>query len=357
MKYYEIEPVDTLFFRDGRPYNMDETQNDVKSVFPPSPYTVAGALRAALARKMGWTGGKWNREIIDKIGDGNDLGPLRFFGPYLKSGGDLIFTVPSNLLAQKKKDGGWDEFRRLRPGQVVQSDMGSVLYPVLEDDIGGMKNIQGYLRASDMATVLWEDDISGIEPIAREKVWRHEFSVGIKRNIDNLTVEEGRLFSREFVRLGCDTGGPEYRDVRMVAGIDGIEEVIEGATMLGGESKAAFIRMTDDFELPAAPGGMGTLNEFVVVLITPARINSLEQDGCIDGLPDHVKLVSACVDRPDMIGGWDFRKGPLPLMPHLRAGSVLFCSSDEGISPVDLNGLRIGHGTEFGLGQILIGKW
>jgi CRISPR/Cas system CMR-associated protein Cmr3 (group 5 of RAMP superfamily) len=40
-------PIDTLFFRDGAPFNAGET-GFIKSIFPPTPQTGYGFSRAAL---------------------------------------------------------------------------------------------------------------------------------------------------------------------------------------------------------------------------------------------------------------------------------------------------------------------
>ena len=82
-----LHPLDTFFFRDGRPYNQDDPgQVEAASLFPPYPPTVVGAVRAAAARAMGWPGSAWDTAAL---GDGVDwqagdepLGPLRFSGPY-----------------------------------------------------------------------------------------------------------------------------------------------------------------------------------------------------------------------------------------------------------------------------------
>ena len=71
MKYLKLTPLDTLFFRDGRPFNAGETgQMEVGSVFPPSANTVVGCLRAAFARELGWDGrGSWHDTITEKLGE------------------------------------------------------------------------------------------------------------------------------------------------------------------------------------------------------------------------------------------------------------------------------------------------
>ena len=50
-KAYKLTPVDTWFFRDGRPYNRGESNlADIKSLFPPFAMK---AVNPFLLRKMG----------------------------------------------------------------------------------------------------------------------------------------------------------------------------------------------------------------------------------------------------------------------------------------------------------------
>ncbi len=368
MDYYRIEPIDTLFFRDGRPYNAGETQNDVKSIFPPSPFTVVGALRAAMARKMDWKGGPWEQRIKNKLGDGRELGNLNFAGPYLMADDELIFPVPRHILARKKNMDEWENFNRVRPGNdVIPSDMGNVCFPILEGDHERMKNIPGYVTSSDMKKLLWDDALSDIEIISTDLLWKHEFNVGIQRDANSLTVYDGHLFSRTFIRMRekmenqashNEEDEPESMGLSIISGVERFDSGLGKTLMLGGESKAAFIEEIDELKLPEPDHNKDLLKRFVVVLITPAHIEKLEINDKVDDLfPDHVKLVSVCADRPEMIGGWDFSKGPLPLKPYMKAGSVLFFESEEGIDPKKFNGRSIGDETEFGFGQVLIGKW
>jgi len=361
VKYYKIEPVDSLFFRDGSPYNMDETQNDVKSIFPPTPYTMAGALRASIARDMGWVSGDWTEDIKDKLGDGKNLGKLNFFGPYILKDDEPIFMVPRTLMGKKSDDGShWELIRKMIPGEpITRSDMGeNIRYPSLTGNEVDMKNITGFISGKDLLKILWADDLDGIEIISDDDVYQFEFNVGIKRD-DDLRVDDGGLFSRRFVRLNegnRDESGKKDA-ISILAGIDGIDSEVSGHVMLGGESKAAFVDGIDPIKLPEPDDDTGLLKEFVVLLITPARIPDLSPGGNIEGLPGDCELVSVCADRPQMIGGWDHNKGPQPLRAHLKPGSILFMRSREGIDPKQKNGIKIGKDTEFGFGQIIIGKW
>jgi len=360
VKYYKIEPVDSLFFRDGSPYNMDETQTDVRSIFPPTPYTLTGALRAAIARDMGWVSGDWTENIKDKLGDGKNIGRLNFFGPYILKDDEPIFQVPRTLMGKKSDDGShWELIRKMIPGEPITGDMGEkIRYPSLTGNEVDMNNITGFVSGKGLHKILWSDDLDDIEIIPDDDIYQFEFNVGIKRD-DDLRVDDGGLFSRRFVRLneGNWNENGKMDAISILAGIDGTDSRISGPIMLGGESKAAFVDGVDPIRLPLPGDDAGIQKEFVVLLITPARIPDLSPGCNIEGLPDDSKLVSVCADRPQMIGGWDHNRGPQPLRAHLKPGSVLFMRSEEGINPYQLNGIKIGKDTEFGFGQIITGKW
>ncbi|MDQ3460560.1 MAG: type III-B CRISPR module-associated protein Cmr3, partial [Deinococcota bacterium] len=80
--------------------------------------------------------------------------------------------------------------------------------------------------------------------------------------------------------------------------------------------------------------------------------------GSLPGLPG--EIISACVGKPVMIGGWDSEKRkPKELVPHLPAGSVWFVEAEasEVAAAKQRHGGHIGEKTAWGYGQILIGAW
>jgi len=249
--------------------------------------------------------------------------------------------------------------RKMVPGEPITSDMGeNVRYPSLTGNEVDMKNISGFVSLNDLNKILWSDNLDDIEIIPDDDVFQFDFNVGIKRD-DDLRVDDGGLFSRRFVRLneGKRDKNGKKNTISIMAGIDGTDRGISGPIMLGGESKAAFVDGVDPIGLPEPPEGVGILKEYVVLLITPARIPDLLPGINIEGLPGDSELVSVCADRPQMIGGWDYNKGPQPLRAHLKPGSVLFMRSEKGIDPEQINQIKIGKDTEFGFGQIIVGKW
>jgi CRISPR-associated protein Cmr3 len=364
---FKLTPVDSWFFRDGRPFNLGETQSDLKSLFPPFGPTVVGAIRASLARGLGWNGrGSWNEKIKEILGDRQKLGPLRFKGPFLIQRVDnqeeMIFPAPLHLLGQppKEEGGQWSRITMLRPGKSVDCDLGDDIRLPRADNTAGLKSLYGcYLNASDFKKVLDGEDLCGIAPIAPEQLWNFDFSVGIKRKFETRTVEEGALYSAYRVRLRPGLG--------LAAQLDGLEgEMKMASTMpLGGESRMSYVEiLKDTLNLPEAPeikpSGDGK-TRFAVIHLTPGYFDGIwpgpgEELSGISG----AKVVSACMERPVRIGGWDsLNREPMPLRPFLPPGTTWFCEAETCPNETiqDLHGHHIGRLFELGFGQIAIGSW
>lgn len=361
-----IEPLDTLFFRDGQSYVQGEPwQADVESRFPPAPPTLVGALRAALARSLGWSGRAnepWPAAVTAALGDGDELGPLCFRGPLLQRGGDVLFPAPAALLRKGEEIADSEGLVRLRPGPVRHCDLGpAVCLPVTEPGTAGLKPLAGdWIDRSGLQA--W---LSGQTPAAKSIVragdlWRLEARVGIARDPDSRTTGEGAIYSPQHVRLG--------HGVSLWAQISGSSPERIGRALsgqphpLGGESRSAWISPeAGNLRLPNCPALSPDADRlrYSVLLLTPADVSKPPRPGdAIDGLPG--QLVSACLPPPALIGGWDSRQhAPLPLRPYLAPGSVLFMQT--GAAQLDcvraLHGNTIGERSAWGFGWILVGAW
>src|SRR5690349_9653264 len=83
-----IEPTESLLFRTGRPFNAGDN-NFAESIFPPTPETLQGALRAAIAVQWGQQQSPpktdlseifTNDKLKELIGDYDTYGRLRITG-------------------------------------------------------------------------------------------------------------------------------------------------------------------------------------------------------------------------------------------------------------------------------------
>lgn len=363
---FKLTPVDSWFFRDGRPFNLGETHSDLKSLFPPFGPTVVGAIRAYLARGLGWDGrGSWNEKIKETLGDCQRFGPLRFKGPFLirmvDNQEEMLFPAPLHLLGKppKEEGGQWSRITKLLPGKGVDCDFGDDVRLPRADNTTGLKSLYGcYLNASDFKKVLDGGDLCGIAPISPEQLWNFDFSVGIKRRFETRTAEEGALYSAYRVRL--------RPGVSLAMQLDGLEvEMKMASTMpLGGESRMAYVEiLKEQLKIPVAPEIRSSddgKTRFVVIHLTPSYFDG-KWPSPGEKLPgiSAVKVVSACMERPVRIGGWDsLQREPIPLRPFLPAGSTWFCEAEMSPNKT-IQGLHdhIGSLFELGFGHIVIGLW
>ena len=365
-----LEPVDTLFFRDGTPFTADSSsQEDVASLFPPYPPTVAGALRAALARCNGWNRGlQWPGELNAVLGDGPDeLGKLSFDGPFLLSNDQPLFRAPRHLLGTSDSE-GWKPAAFLRPGCPVECDLDPGRAVRLPETFTTHQDPEE-LKAGDSQWL----SLNGMNAVLRgrlphkkhvvptEGLWSDESRIGLKRDRSRRTAEEGMLYSTQHVRLD--------RRVSLGVRIAGVPEEWTWPTdqliPLGGESRLAACK-----KWRAAPTLRMPLSEIessgrvTFIALTPL---DLDESFCSGrrplNVPGNVRVVSACLNRPQRIGGWDsLRRRPLPLRSVLPSGSVLFCEIAEPRRFIEVIGARdglaqLGSRPAWGFGVVALGTW
>lgn len=387
--WYRFAAADVLFFRDGRPFNQgDPAQMAIQTLFPPHPTTAVGALRAALARGLGWSGtGRWGKDasgkdITQTLGDGANLkqSGLQFRGPYLVHGvAGPLFPAPAMLVREST---GERRLRRLGPGTGHDCDLGtSVRLAEPQGTNGKVKPVSGsWLTREGMQRVLGggvparaeiylagedENDVAAC-------LFAREVRIGLARNAKTRTAEQGALYTAGFVRPQSG------EDVALVVGVKGLSDPPAPASPipLGGEGRFAWVEPTASPALPAAPPSghfeHATRKDGAVLLYTVTAMTPLHLSGdwpgpggALPGLPG--TIVCACHERAVMVGGWaskHFKEkdwGPQPLKAMLPAGSTWFLEIDEGAADADalrkLNGTHIGGCQDWGYGQILIGTW
>lgn len=110
-----IEPIDVWFFRDNKPFTA--AQNFVaRSLFPPSPQTVLGALRTAYLEQTDTDWAEFGRGAVQtEVGTPSDLNGLQvqapFVAKYANGRMERFFPAPLDLVYHKEVG----EYRLLRP--------------------------------------------------------------------------------------------------------------------------------------------------------------------------------------------------------------------------------------------------
>ena len=364
-----LEPVDTWFFRDGTPFSAESSpQEAVGSIFPPHPTTTVGALRAAIALCNGWNGrGRWSDQISAVLGDGhgpNDLGALAVDGPFLLQDGDPLFPVPRHVFGSIR-EGKWIPSALARPGDKrTECDLGDdVLLPEFPQTNGSAAELKNgerqWLTRAGMESVLAGEAPKAEETVASEALWSEEYRIGLERNDRTRTAEEGMLYSTRHVRLerGVSIG------MRVTGVPEGWTMPFGGMVPVGGESRLAECLEWDvNFEFAAPAEQLAASGKVAVIALSPLDI---ERDVYCGKKPlealGGARVVSACLDRPQRIGGWDsLTRSSLSLRSVLPPGSALFCEIPErGRDEVkaEFGTIRLGARRNWGFGLVAVGCW
>lgn len=379
---FTLEPIDTLFFRDGAPFSSESaSQAEVGGQFPPSPFTVAGAIRVALARSAGWNGySRWSSDLKTILGEeANDLGKLSFTGPFVICERDgettTLFPMPMHVVG-RASDGSWTPRQLLCPGRPVHCDLGtSVRLPTLPKMVGDQSGSREdgdklettrefWITKKGLASILKEQS-----PDANEVVkppWELEPRIGLRIDSETRTAADAQLYTTKHIRL--------KNGVKLAVLVDEVPETWpipeRQLVPLGGESRVAGcvgVPGAKQLCLDSPLSAIGSSGRLAMVALTPVDIDPPLAGRRVDipGLNADVRIVSACVERPLRIGGWDSAlRRPLPLSNYLAPGSVIFTETTnkdalaDYLSHVPTNGyLRIGNNTRFGFGLVAITTW
>lgn len=365
---FQFIPDDVLFFRDGRP-SAAGSDHYLRSLFPPNPVTVYGAVRAALLAKAGMsTAGlsqqRWQElgeDLKSELGEWGGFGSLAMRGPWLvRQGGrgeEVLLPAPADLglilepKAASARDGEAEPAARIR--KVLRyrfpdapdvptswSHPLALAHPAVyderreawddwrgEEDGGEPVGPAGwYLTAEGMCA--WAQDKAPSPDcfVRASDLWLAEPRTGVGLEEKRRMAEPGQLYSFGHVRLREHVGiGFEVRHVRSESLRPGVH------VRLGGEGKTA--RLEEGPSFPAVGGGVGPQRFFKVCFATPAAsrggayppgFSASNLEGTLAG--QHCRLVGAVVRGSALAGGWDGARGagggPRPLRRLIPAGSV-----------------------------------
>lgn len=199
---WRFRALDTLFFRDSRPHGGVGAAI-LGSLFPPSPRTVAGAVRFLLGNALGadWAAfgrarpeqgfDAGGRDLLRLIGRHDDYGALRFGGPWLAVRGDggwrRLYSAPRSLTAGESGR----PVGLLEIGPEVDCDLGRIHLPRVPEG-GGRPVERLWLDAEAYSEALaGRVPRSGIYPVGA--LFEDEPRLGIARDLDRHTVEHGLL--------------------------------------------------------------------------------------------------------------------------------------------------------------------
>lgn len=283
-----ISAADTLFFRDGRPFTMGEDTYVGSINFPPNPSVLYGALYSTFKQDIS-VENIWLRD----------------------EGGTNYFALPKDLVVPK----GTDKAKKLTLKNIDFASSAALSnnhFLVNNENkkvqdgsfLIGMINLKAYLRG--------KDESFSCTPLS--SYLSSEIKMGIGRNNLTKITQDGMLYRIAMQRS----------ELKIGVSIKNLESTISDRIpiQLGGEKKMAWVESSASSPDIAMPDLAGD-TRFKIYLATPALFiegfmpKILEQKG--------LTLLTAAIDKPIHIGGWDIAGNrPKPMLQAVPAGSVYY---------------------------------
>jgi len=304
----EIDAIDTLFFRDGKPFSMrEETWAD--GMFPPNPTVIRGALRSL------WFSQSPKAFQNFKNGGPDPTDALSINGIALrrKTNGnvedllpapkDMVITNPdlkqAELLSIKESQ---NTLASSLPLASQFTYLGSEKVAAIESAFVDKNSFLRYLNLQGKFQITSIEDIITSEP-----------KVGIGRNNISLTTEEGQLYRVDMKRLQTNLG-PDAANITILVDFDNLEIPETGFLKLGGEGKVVSYQKADSF-LPDHQFGLNESKCFKLVLLTLAifekgwKAKWMEDSTAMkERLGDlKIELVAAAIGGKQAVSGFDMK--------------------------------------------------
>ncbi len=380
-----ITPLDTLFFREPRPFTAGQ-QTDARSLFPPTSLTMQGMLRSlilahhapqALSRR-----GALPPDVSTVIGQiGGAVGTLRLRGPWLVHGESWLLPAPLDLVMPAEAPGvAIQEARAFAPTHrdrtadtcSLPGRLRALVPPVGWTEfhaVGGWLSWPAFRQYLEGEPLQIERGVTWFEP---SDLWVEELRPGIGIDEQRNRAKDSLLYFARPVRLqagvslGVEVGGLGDLSAPWKAPV---------FASLGGEGKAVVVEAATapppwrDYPARAAKSMKLVLTQpaWFTAGWHPSWMECEAGTATIGGRS--CEWVGARVERSVRIGGWDLaRRGPRPLRPFVPAGSIYYLDGvaadqwpmiwDASIteSPAGADGLSERF-DQIGFGHVLAGQW
>lgn len=318
--WYQLTPVDTLFFRGAEPLEAGQPSRD--TLFPPPVSVIQGALRTAVLKQRGVTFAEYKashcpHDVLEGIGACGQPASFHVTAILLARRGTIYVPCPANWFVEKEQlpEGarptliGRTILRAAPPESAaaslrLDSSAGADLPMVRANDAQPLTG--HWLRLDCLSTppttitaddLLAPGELYDLEP-------RTGIAIDCKRN-----VEQGKIYSAAHIRL--------RQDVTLIVGIDrDIGLADKGFLTLGGEQRMCGYTRRQAPNLPEKSASM-------FVTLAPVELTA-------EMLPDVF-----AASRPVTLAGWDLANGfHKATTTWLPAGAVLTLNINESCVPL-----------------------
>ncbi len=336
----EIKPMDTLFFKDSKPF-ITGLDNWSDGKFPPYPFTLYGALRTSFLYIS--EDFRRNSGIVDSEGDPTkDLVIKKVLYKDTSSDGVYLLPSPYDCVFDEYKAKSSEERVHLHPVNLRKN----AFYTNVNFDYFVGEKLKDYSKKRRFKHVpscyldtasynkYLNNKISSSSHLSQSRYLKTECKVVISVSNETKSAEEGRLY-----RVGLN----RLDDFSIMVEYEGISEKLSNklsVMRLGGEGKTAkVVHVTKaNKQLAIKPPKFDPKNRhFKLILSTPSYfsqgwlpswIDSSTMEGELPIKGDEkirVKLISTALGKPQNVSGFDLRMGrPKPMKRFVPAGSIYY---------------------------------
>ena len=267
----KLDPLDTLFFRDGRPF---DATNRVSGGLP-NPQTLAGAIRTAMLVEQGYSAKDFrefaakrrrgNQDARSSLGDKAILNDFR--GPWLAwhyADGRVepLLKVPQNLF--REGEPGEGKWYRSRPQPNVPGWTDSQRLPLWRADGTDAKTPEGFLTLEGIVAFLNGKDPNDSQWYRPADLYDFDNRTGIVIDPQTFASSKGKIYGIRLLSLNpkavpcCAAKARLGLYAEVSAGV-GAPQWVARAIPFGGEGKYVRADTTTPVDWPAmtSSGGGG----------------------------------------------------------------------------------------------------
>lgn len=321
----EINPLDTLFFKDGKPFSRDE-ETWADGIFPPPPSVFYGALRTAYMAQH-------NLDMATINMEADPTRNLKITGISYFMGGNQVYPLPLDLVKKKADKDNTVFLLERTENNIISSldtdEKNSVPF-LLVPPFDQAENVEnGYLTDDSQKEYLFGYD-DEFKTLSLDDYCLTEPKVGIGRDSRTRTASEARLYRVGMLRL---------KKFQFIVEFENLSLNESGFLKLGGEGKAVTYQKTDRSTVPEQT--KPTNNIFKLYLATPALlengwlpkwIDTTDLKGKYPGTDLMVNLIAAATGKPLFIGGFDMKaREPKQMLKAVPPGSVYYFEIQDDI--------------------------
>lgn len=360
-----IEPLDTLFFRDGRPFGA----GDYARGGLPTPQTLYGMIQYYVRQRLGIENQNPHNER-DQDSETTWTRQIAVRGPWLaKVNGNTaedIYIKPPTCLMQLRKENGAEKvlLSPLHPDIQLPgwkppkwNGQGGLRPIVYTGDAAKLQPAEGFLNKAGLQAIL-DGNVPGEDGFLDKRQFPFEYEprTGIAIDPSTRTVEHGALYTARHIRLA--KGIAFYAEVGLEGDSEEAAEQLKElfstkdgvALSFGGEGRRVLVRRASTpFGWPRANNIPGYAEGgFSTILISPAILAADKGAAGDPWHPPHfATLRAASVPKPVAVSGWslgsncidDGEKKSRPGMPKptryaVDAGTVYFWQNGKN-APAD----------------------